>query len=188
MNTIKSIFTVGLLLASVNVYAADNIETSKFVETAAAAGVKEIEVSQMAVIKASSGAVKAFAQQMIVDHTKVNAELSKIAKAKNLNVATDSAVHNKPQAVDLKSLEGESFDKAYVSHQIMAHKEAIALFERGVNAEDAEISAYAKSTLPKLEHHLKMAEDLADKTTVSKKDNKDLHRLNDSSADANKPM
>jgi predicted outer membrane protein len=52
----------------------------------------------------------------------------------------------------------------------MAHEEAIKLFKQGIHTDDTDINAYAKKTLPKLEHHLRMAQELARKTTSANRD------------------
>jgi putative membrane protein len=53
-----------------------------FVKDVALAGMAEVESSRLAVQKASSPAVKQFAQKMIDDHTAANAELTKLAQSK----------------------------------------------------------------------------------------------------------
>ncbi|MCY1453930.1 hypothetical protein D9M71_709570 [compost metagenome] len=59
-------------------------------------------------------------------------------------------------------LRGEaSFDRAYANNQVVAHKASVALFHRAANSEDEDIRAFAIQTLPQLEQHLRLAEDLA---------------------------
>ena len=45
--------------------------------------------------------------------------------------------------------------------QIAAHKDAVSLFERyGKEGDNAELKAFANKTLPHLQMHLKMAQEL----------------------------
>lgn len=178
MKTLKNIVTGLGLVACVGMAAqvfAVEIDADEFVEEASAKGVAEIETSKLALQKSTSPNVKAFAQKMIDDHTKANAELAAIAKAKKLEVSSESELKNKAKAFILKQRDGESFDEAYANNQVMAHKESIALFKEGTDSGDAEINAYAKNTLPKLEHHLQMAQELAKQTTAANNDDDESH-------------
>lgn len=75
-------------------------------------------------------------------------------------MSDDAELLNKAKAMVLKMRGEASFDKAYMNNQLVAHRETIELFRRGVNADDAEIAAFARETLPKLEQHLQRAEQL----------------------------
>jgi putative membrane protein len=61
----------------------------------------------------------------------------------------------------LKGLNGDDFTKQYRSDQVVAHKEAVSLFQRYVSGgKDDAVKAWAGTTLPALQHHLQMAIDL----------------------------
>ena len=174
MKAIKNFFFTAGLIAFVSMAGhsyADDIDAEDFVDEASAKGIAEVETGKLALQKSTSPAVKAFAQQMIGDHTKANAELTAIAKSKNLKVATEAELKNKAKAFILKQRDGESFDEAYANNQVMAHEEAIKLFNEGTKTDDADINNFAKTTLPKLEHHLAMAKELATKTKTANSNN-----------------
>lgn len=139
---------------------AEAITSEEFVEEASAKGVAEIETAKLALEKSQNEEVKRFAQMMIDDHTKANQQLADLAKSKDLEVSDDAELLNQAKAMVLKMRGEESFDKAYMNNQVVAHRETIELFRRGVNADDAEIAAFARETLPKLEEHLQHAEEL----------------------------
>jgi len=140
--------------------AADTVDPDDFVENASAKGVAEIETSKLALQKSTAADVKAFAQQMIDDHTAANKELAGIAAKKNLKVSSDAELLNKAKAFILKQRDGESFDEAYAKNQVTAHKDTIDLFKKASTSKDAELASFATATLPKLEHHLVMAQQL----------------------------
>lgn len=187
MKSFKTMLTgVGMVACigmAAQVFAVDEIDADDFVDEASAKGIAEIEAGNLALKKSTSADVKAFAQQMVADHTKANAELAQIAKTKKLEVATDAELKNKAKALILKQRDGESFDEAYANNQVMAHKEAIELFKEGLNTEDADINAYAKATLPKLEHHLQMAQALQTKTKALNADGDDRDDRDDDDHD-----
>ncbi len=143
-----------------------------FVEEASAKGIAEIDAGKLALQKSSSPAVKAFAQQIIDDHTAVNKELAALAKSKNLDVDTEAELINKAKAYALKQREGQSFDAAFASNQVVAHEKAIELFQKAAKSDDAEIRAFATAKIPSLEHHLHAAHELAASTTAAKLEKK----------------
>lgn len=144
--------------------AADKVSANDFAEEASAKGIAEIETGKLALEKGSSAEVKKFAQAMIDDHTRANEELKALAKKKNLEVSDDAELMNKAKAMILQVRDGENFDKAYANNQVVAHEETIKLFQQAAASDDAEVSAWAKKTLPKLEHHLEMAKKLQSQT------------------------
>lgn len=136
--------------------------TQDFVTKAAISDMAEIESSKLAVAK-SEGKSKAFAEKMIKDHTETSTALKGLVtggKVKaNLPGAMDSAHQSKIDK--LKGLSGAAFTKEYDEMQVAAHKEAVSLFERySKSGENADLKAFAAKTLPHLQMHLKMAEDL----------------------------
>ncbi|KAB0548373.1 DUF4142 domain-containing protein [Pseudomonas argentinensis] len=144
--------------------AADKVSANDFAEEASAKGIAEIETGKLALEKGSSAEVKKFAQAMIDDHTRANEELKALAKKKNLEVSDDAELMNKAKAMILQVRDGENFDKAYANNQVVAHEQTIKLFQQAAASDDAEVSAWAKKTLPKLEHHLEMAKKLQSQT------------------------
>jgi putative membrane protein len=138
----------------------EKISAEDFTEEASAKGIAEIEVARLALEKSSREEVKKFAQTMITDHQKANEQLRELAERKDLDVSDDAELMNKAKAMVLK-LRGEaSFDKAYMNNQVVAHQQTIELFRRASESDDAQIAAFAKETLPKLQKHLQMAEQI----------------------------
>jgi len=154
-------FAFALSLIAGSSMAADTIDADDFVEDASAAGVAEIETAKLALEKSTAADIKTFAQSIIKDHTAANRELATIASKKKLKVATEAELLNKAKAAVLKQRDGESFNAAYANNQVNAHKDAIELFKKASVSPDAELASFAVATLPKLEHHLHIAQELA---------------------------
>ena len=134
---------------------------STFMKTAAMDGMAEVEHGQLAAKNAASNEVKQFAQRMVDDHGKANAELKSLAAQKNVTLPTELNGKHKAMQDKLSKLKGAAFDSAYMAHMAMAHKEAVTLFQREAKAgKDAETKAFAAKTLPTLQEHLKLAQDL----------------------------
>lgn len=163
--TIKNLLTNSALVCifgatSSLAFAADKIDADDFVEEVSAKGIAEVEGAKLALEKSKAPDVQAFAQKMISDHTAANMELAGIASRKNLEVSDEAELSTKAKKFILEQRDGESFDEAYAKNQVSAHEDTIDLFQQAAVSDDAEIAAFATKTLPKLQHHLKMAKAL----------------------------
>ncbi len=139
-------------------------KTEDFVKEVSMSDIFEIESSKLALQKGNA-ATKAFAQQMIDAHEKTTSELKSLidgGKVKAL-AATGMSDAQKKSFDELKNLSDKDFDDAYQDDQEDAHEDAVDVFKRYASEGDnADLKAWAAKTLPVLEHHLKMAEDLDD--------------------------
>lgn len=170
MNRLKMICTGTMLLMfsalCTSAFADDAVSAEDFVEEASAKGYAEIETAKLALKKSKNQQIRDFAQTMITDHGLANKELAVIAQKKKLDVADDAELMNKAKAFILKQRDGESFDEAYANNQVMAHEQTIELFQKATRMNDPELKAFAQKTLPKLQNHLEMANQLVDGTSM----------------------
>ncbi|BAV75290.1 lipoprotein [Pseudomonas chlororaphis subsp. aurantiaca] len=152
------------LLSAGSLSSAMAMSSSDFVEEAAQAGINEIESSKLALEKSASADVKAFATQMISDHSKANQELLVLAKKLDIRIPDEASLTAKAKQMILE-MRDESFDKAYADNQVVAHEKAVELFKKEVASSDKpDLKAFAEETLPKLQDHLDMARHLQSKT------------------------
>jgi putative membrane protein len=133
-----------------------------FITKAAGAGLAEVSEAKIAVKNASSPDVRQFAQQMIADHSNVNRQLKRIAIAEGIKIPSRPGPADRAAAGRLSRLSGADFDIAYVADQVNAHQDAVELFsqERQMGS-DARLKAFATQTLPTLQNHLAMVNQLA---------------------------
>lgn len=142
---------------------------SAFMMQAAQNNSFEIDASKLALTKAGSADVKAFAQQMIDDHTKTGDEMKALAASKSVAVSDKPSASQAGKIKMLSAMSGTNFDKRYVDVVgVAAHKDTIKLFQKeSARGKDADVKAFATKTLPALQHHLEMAQGLKS-TTVGK--------------------
>jgi putative membrane protein len=136
-------------------------EPQAFADLAASSNMFEVESSQLALERATSDDVKAFAEHMIEDHTAAGEKMK--AAAANDGVTPPAAMAEKEQAQlkQLQAAEGDAFDPAYVAAQTTAHDEAVALFEEfSTQGEDSALRGFAGETLPTLQEHQAMVRKL----------------------------
>ncbi|PRB80649.1 DUF305 domain-containing protein [Pseudomonas sp. MYb185] len=142
----------------------DSIDAADFLEEASANGVAEIETGQKALEESQNAEVRAFAERMIKDHAAANEKMAELAADKGLEISDEATLMDKARTMILQAREGESFDAAYANNQVAAHERTIELFERATRSDDAEVAAFARETLPKLQEHLEEARKLVEST------------------------
>ncbi len=133
-----------------------------FVTIAGSGGLFEVASSQLALQQSNSDEVKRFAQKMIDDHTKLNAQLA--AALGRRGAAPPAALMPVHTAVfqRLRQADKAAFDREYVVAQIAAHGEAAAVFEHyAQTGRDPELTATARAAAPTIRHHLEMAVGMA---------------------------
>jgi len=133
-----------------------------FITKAAQGGLAEVELGRIAAQKASDPQVKQFAQRMVDDHGKANDKLKQVASARNVTLPTDPPADAKREADKLNKLSGPQFDKEYMKNMLSDHKKDVSLFRSTAkSAKDPNVKQFASETLPTLEEHLQMAQNVA---------------------------
>jgi len=133
-------------------------KTADFVKEAAMSDMFEIQSSKLAATKLT-GQAKAFADQMIADHTKTTNELTAAAKAENIPLPAAMSDSQEDMLTKLQS--ATDFSRLYFNDQVSAHESAVSLFDRySKGGDDPKLKTWAGATLPALQHHLEMAQNL----------------------------
>jgi len=118
-----------------------------FVSKAVPAGREEVMAARGAMTMSKSAGVKKAARLLHQDHRLANRKLAAIARQKGWTLPPRDASAAAPSNYS---------DDEYVSSQIKAHQDAIALFtDEAANGSDSDLRAFAQNTLPALRHHLK---------------------------------
>ncbi|MBQ5942825.1 MULTISPECIES: DUF4142 domain-containing protein [unclassified Massilia] len=122
----------------------------------------EIETAKLALSKSQNQEVKAFAQQMIDDHTKAQTEVQSLAQTKGVTLPTELDAKHKAKAAMLEKLSGDAFDRAYTKQSGRAdHKATHAKLKKSMSAvKDPDVKALATKMTPVVEQHLKSAEEM----------------------------
>jgi putative membrane protein len=144
-------------------------EATTFATKVAAANTFEIQSSELAKQRGQSADVKSFADQMIADHTKAGSEFKSAVQAANMMAPAERPdAKQRATLAKLRSSQGAAFDKAYVDAQLKAHKEAVSLFSTySKTGRTAPLKEFAQKTLPTLEHHLSMVQDISNRGVAS---------------------
>ena len=134
--------------------------TQDFVKEAATSDMLEIAAAKIAQQKGNADE-KAFAAQMITDHTKTSADIKGLIAAGDVKAELPTALDSSSQAKldDLNKVTADKFAATYDPMQVSAHKDAVSLFERySSGGDNPKLKDWAGKTLPALKHHLDMAQ------------------------------
>jgi putative membrane protein len=136
-------------------------EDKTFVHQAAIGGMAEVELGKLAQQKAQSADVKQFGQRMEQDHSAVNEQLMSVASAKGIDVPKQLDREHQQLRDKLAKATGAQFDREYMQAMVKNHKKDVKEFEKvAKSGRDADIKNFAQSTLPTLQQHLQMAQDI----------------------------
>jgi len=128
----------------------------------AQADINEVAAGKIAVGKAQSPEVKAYAQQMIDDHGAALTKVQAVAQQKGVTLPTEPDSAHKAMAAKLEKMSGDAFDKAYmqnggVKDHSMVQKKLMA---DAKNIKDTDVKALADQHAPVVDQHLKSAQQM----------------------------
>jgi putative membrane protein len=135
----------------------------KAVMDMAQADINEVAAGKIAVSKAQSPDVKAYAQQMIDDHTAALTKVQAVAQQKGVTLPTEPDSAHKAMAAKMEKMSGDAFDKAYmqnggVKDHSMVQKKLMADAKK---IKDPDVKALADQHAPVVDQHLKSAQQMA---------------------------
>lgn len=132
-----------------------------FLVRAAQLNAAEIAAGRIAVERASNPEVRQYGQQMIEDHTRANQELMRLAERKGVSLPTQPDEMHRTVANHLEQLDGDQFDREYISAMVADHAMALSMMQdRARLTQDPEIRDFADRQVPIFHEHLQMAQDL----------------------------
>lgn len=140
-------------------------EEQQFVKKAAAGGLAEVKLSELAKDRASDTKVKDFAAQMVTDHTQANDELKPIADSNKVTVPTKLQGESEVAYKRLEKLSGTKFDSAYTKVMVSDHDKTVTAFENASSkVKNPDLKAFIDKTLPVLRQHKDHIHEIAGQT------------------------
>ncbi|HEX4384938.1 MAG TPA: DUF4142 domain-containing protein [Myxococcales bacterium] len=134
----------------------------------------EIEAARMARKQSKNAKVRAFAAQMIKQHTDAQKAEAAVASKAGITPADSDLSQKLTQgsadtASQLKDLKGKEFDKAYVKAQVDAHTKVLDTIDNVLvpAAQNPALKAQLQKERPVVAQHLEHAKKLADSMGVS---------------------
>jgi putative membrane protein len=148
----------------------DNSADRNFITSAAEANLAEIDMAKMVGQKSTDPAVKDFANRMVTDHTQASQNLASVAEMNGVKLPTEASAAERNQKSELEKLSGAQLNDAYLRDELQGHKETISAFESEIeHGRNQEAKNYAEQTLPTLQDHIRIAENVAGELGISGK-------------------
>src|SRR6202044_987646 len=97
------------------------MQDKMFLRTAAEGGIAEVKISQLALQKAGSDEVKAFAQKMVDDHTQMINDMARLADSMGVMLPKTMNKDDQAEYDKLKGLSGNDFDIEYLTYMVKDH-------------------------------------------------------------------
>lgn len=132
------------------------------------AGVLDVEAGKQALAISKNATVRAFAEQMVKDHTAVNEQA--LALVKKLHVTPEDNATSKgltsqaaAKRAELAKLTGAAFDKAYIDNEIAYHKTVNGALQTTLipSAANGELKSLLQTGLKLFQGHQQHAEQVA---------------------------
>jgi putative membrane protein len=142
-------------------------KTLDFATNVAKSDATEIAMSKAAVAKTTNADVKKFANMLITAHTKTSKELKDWAAKTTVALPPESERSGQgkiDEIVNADAKDQKDFNMKYLNNVVDAHQDTISKFQDYAdNGAEANLKAWAVSTLPALREHLTAAKALREK-------------------------
>jgi putative membrane protein len=141
-----------------------------FITNAAEANLAEIDTAKMIEQKSKDPGVRDFAKRMVTDHTQASQNLATVAEMAGITLPTNPSTADRTQEDGLKKLSGAKLTETYMGDELTGHKQVISAFESEIeHGQDEAVKNYATQTLPTLQDHIRIAENVAGRMGLSGK-------------------
>jgi putative membrane protein len=143
---------------------AQSDDDKKFLAMAAQSDQNEIALSKAAEAKATNPAVKAFAQKMVTEHTRMSESMKPFAEKWGLTAPMGLDDDHQKELNKLNGLSGHDFDKEYMDQMVTDHAKALDAFTKEAkDTKDVKFRAAVLKGKTMVAAHKNMAYDLKKK-------------------------
>jgi putative membrane protein len=138
-----------------------------FMAAAAQANIAEIAISKNVELKVAEP-LDSVAARYISDHTTALAALRQIATGLGVAIPAGPSAQQMAEASQIESQSGHSLNVAFAQASVIAHEQAIVLFQQeAARGSDWKVKDYASAAMPVLRMHLSMAQQAASELGVT---------------------
>lgn len=127
-----------------------------FAKAVAMSDMYEITASRLALEKSEDARTREFAQMMVDDHTRSTQALKEAVTSGNqtFNMPASLDTERQAQLDILQRLDGQDFDREYISQQVAGHRQTLELLKAYAGTGDvAELRQFAQGAIPTVQKH-----------------------------------
>jgi len=136
-----------------------NKADERFLTEAMQGDLAEVQMGELAQQKGGSDRVKEFGQTLTKDHGEHSQKLQQLGQQMGVTLPTEPSARQKADHDRLSRLSGAQFDREFARHMVEDHRRDIAKYQAEAK-KSGPIGDLAKQTVPVLQHHLQMAQEL----------------------------
>lgn len=136
-----------------------NKADERFLTEAMQGDLAEVQLGELAQQKGGNDRVKEFGQTLVKDHGDHSKKLQELGEQMGMTLPTEPSAKQKSEYDRLSKLSGAQFDREFARHAIDDHRKDIGRYRTEAKKSGA-LGDMAKETVPTLQHHLQMAEEL----------------------------
>jgi putative membrane protein len=141
-------------LAAIHAAPTDSAD-QKFAKKAAAGGMFEVKLGEVAQKNGDLPEVKKFGAMMVADHGKAGEELAAIAAKEGIKLPAKLPKKLQSKTDKLSGLTGKAFDAAYVTEMVADHEKDLAEFQAAAKElTDPSLKEFAAKTSAVIQKHL----------------------------------
>lgn len=134
----------------------------RFLKEAIEGDLAEMKMGELAQQKGQSEDVKKFGQMLQQDHGKNLQQAQQLAQQGGMTPPNQPSNAQKKTHDKLSKLSGSQFDRQFARDMVSDHKKDISMFEKEAKGKGP-VAEFAQQTVPALQKHLQMAQDIANK-------------------------
>lgn len=131
----------------------------KFLTEAMQGDLAEVQMGELAQQKGGNDRVREFGQTLTKDHGDHSKTLQQLGQQVGITLPTGPNAKQKAEHDRLAKLSGAQFDREFAKLMIDDHRRDISKYQTEAKKSGA-IGDMAKETIPTLQHHLQMAQEL----------------------------
>ena len=159
-----STITISLLIAASGAAFAEAPNDAQIAGIVVTANTVDIDAGKLAQKRSKNKQVRAFAKQMVTDHSGVNKQATALVKRLKVTPSDSDTSQSLKSGGDanlanLKTLKGAAFDKAYVDNEVSYHQTVIDALDNTLipSAQNAELKETLVNVRPAFVAHLEHA-------------------------------
>jgi putative membrane protein len=150
-----ALVSVGLLVLPATAATPVSMADKDFILTAAQGGMTEVKLGELAAQNGTRADVIEFGQQMVKDHSAINADLKTLAAQKEVTLPDSLDAKHQNMVNKMAALSGSDFDKVYIASMIKDHKMDAKEFKaESAATKDTDIKSFVDKSLSVVQRHL----------------------------------
>jgi putative membrane protein len=151
--------TTGTVATQTSTTTQNNVKAdAKFIREINQDNVLELRMAQLAVGKAQDSEVRQFAQQLVTDRTRLQAEWNTMASSNGMTLGNGLGKKHQSKLKELQKKSGKDFDKAYLTMTVRNLKDYLDYLQKeGRAAKTTQVRQLVDNDIPVLQNHFTTA-------------------------------